>query len=138
MLCGQNAEGGTTTMTAPSTMVSLRLPDDILAELDRRVGFDGMRNRSDVIREAVRSYLKDQPTLANMSTVSIAIGVATRKRLAQLYQLQGITPEMAASQGLLEYVERATAASLDDTDNKLQSRIDEILTDTLPSREYTE
>ena len=38
-------------------MVSLRIPEDHLLELDRLVGFDGMRNRSDVIREAVRRML---------------------------------------------------------------------------------
>mgnify|MGYP001500793990 FL=1 len=37
-----------------SPMVSLRIPEDHLMELDRLVGFDGMRNRSDVVREAVR------------------------------------------------------------------------------------
>jgi len=40
-----------------SPMVSLRIPEDHLLELDRLVGFDGMRNRSDVIREAVKRML---------------------------------------------------------------------------------
>ena len=30
-------------------MVSLRVPEDHLLEIDQRVGLDGMRNRSDVI-----------------------------------------------------------------------------------------
>ena len=44
-------------MAGNSPMVSLRIPEDHLLELDRLVGFDGMRNRSDVIREAVRRML---------------------------------------------------------------------------------
>ena len=43
-----------------SPMVSLRIPEDHLMELDRLVGFDGMRNRSDVIREAVKRMLAFQ------------------------------------------------------------------------------
>ena len=38
-------------------MISLRIPEDYLLELERRVGFDGMRNKSDVIREAIRRHL---------------------------------------------------------------------------------
>ena len=45
-----------------SPMVSLRIPEDHLMELDRLVGFDGMRNRSDVVREAVRRMLASQMT----------------------------------------------------------------------------
>ena len=41
-------------MSGHSPMVSLRLPEDHLMALDQRIGFDGMRNRSDVIRDAVR------------------------------------------------------------------------------------
>ncbi len=44
-------------MPGNSPMVSLRIPEDHLLELDRMIGFDGMRNRSDVIREAVRRML---------------------------------------------------------------------------------
>ena len=47
-------------MSGHSPMVSLRIPEDHLLELDRMVGFDGMRNRSDVIRSAVRKYLTDE------------------------------------------------------------------------------
>ena len=47
-------------MPGSSPMVSLRIPEDHLMELDRLVGFDGMRNRSDVIREAVKRMLAFQ------------------------------------------------------------------------------
>ena len=41
---------GGSKMAGHSPMVSLRIPEDHLLELERLVGLDGMRNRSDVIR----------------------------------------------------------------------------------------
>jgi Arc/MetJ-type ribon-helix-helix transcriptional regulator len=38
-------------------MVSLRIPEDYMLELDQRVGLDGTRNRSDVIRKAIRKFI---------------------------------------------------------------------------------
>ena len=53
-------------MNAPSTLVSLRITDEEVALLDSRVGLDGARNRSDVIRAAIRSFLEDQPLLPDI------------------------------------------------------------------------
>lgn len=125
-------------MSAPSTMVSMRLPDDVLGELDARVGIDGMRNRSDVIREAVRAYVKQQPSLPSMDTVTIDLGSSVRTKLATLYELRGITAENAALQGLLEYIDRAIANEIGDTDERLQSRLQQKRAETLPRKEYTE
>ena len=125
-------------MSAPSTMVSMRLPDDVLGELDARVGIDGMRNRSDVIREAVRAYVKQQPSLPSMDTVTIDLGSSVRTKLATLYELRGITAENAALQGLLEYIDRAIANEIGDTDEQLQSRLQQKRAETLPRKEYTE
>ena len=44
---------GGTLMTTPSTLVSLRITDEENALLDSRIGLDGARNRSDVIRARV-------------------------------------------------------------------------------------
>jgi len=129
---------GETRMPAPSTAISLRLPDDVLAELDSRVGLDGMRNRSDVIREAVRTHVRQQPSRPSMDTVTIQIGSAVRTRLATLFELRGITAQDAALQGLLDYVDKAIADELSDIDDKLQSRLLTKRAETLPSKEYTE
>jgi len=125
-------------MPAPSSMVSLRLPDDVLGELDSRVGLDGMRNRSDVIREATRSYVRQQPSLPSMDTVTIQLGSAVRTRLATLYELRGITAADAALQGLLNYIDAAIANEMSEIDDKLQSRLQSKRAETLPSKEYTE
>ena len=50
-------------MSAPSSLVSLRITDEELALLDARIGIEGARNRSDVIRMAIRDYLHEQPLL---------------------------------------------------------------------------
>ena len=68
-------------MTAPSTLVSLRITEEEMALLDSRVGLDGARNRSDVIRQAIRSFLEDQPLLPDMEKVTIPIGKSMKKRL---------------------------------------------------------
>ena len=125
-------------MTAPSNMVTFRLPEDLTFALDQKVGFDGMRNRSDVIREAVRVYLQQQPTLASMDTVTIEVGSAVKSRLAKLYELRGITPENAALQGMLEYIDKAIANELSEVDDLLLARLEEKRAEILPRQEYTE
>ena len=93
-------------MTAPSTLVSLRITEEEMALLDSRVGLDGARNRSDVIRQAIRSFLEDQPLLPDMEKVTIPIGKSMKKRLGDLYEIHGVSPEQATSQGLQDYVRR--------------------------------
>ena len=60
-------------MPGNSPMVSLRIPEDHLLELERLVGFDGMRNRSDVIREAVRRLLAS-PLPGKGDRVEVGLG----------------------------------------------------------------
>ena len=93
-------------MTTPSTLVSLRITDEEMSLLDARVGLDGARNRSDVIRAAIRLFLDGQPLLPDMGTITIPVGRSMKSRLGDLYELQGISPEQAASQGLQDYVRR--------------------------------
>ena len=93
-------------MTSPSTLVSLRITDEEMSLLDARVGLDGARNRSDVIRAAIRLFLEGQPLLPDMGTITIPVGRSMKSRLGDLYELQGISPDQAASQGLQDYVRR--------------------------------
>jgi|TARA_B110000914_G_scaffold220019_1_gene229466 hypothetical protein len=93
-------------MTRPSTLVSLRITDEEMSLLDARVGLDGARNRSDVIRAAIRLFLEGQPLLPDMGTITIPVGRSMKSMLGDLYELQGISPDQAASQGLQDYVRR--------------------------------
>jgi len=93
-------------MTVPSTLISIRITEEELALLDSRIGLDGARNRSDVIRAAIREFLTGQPLLPEMDQIKIPVGRSMKQRLGQLYELQGITPDQAAQQGLQDYVIR--------------------------------
>ena len=44
-------------MTQPTSAVSLRITEEDLALLDARIGMDGARNRSDVVRLAIQEFL---------------------------------------------------------------------------------
>jgi len=115
-------------MNAPSTAISMRITDDELALLDSRIGLDGARSRSDVIRTAIREFLTDQPLLADMDQVKVTIGRRMKLWLGQLYETQGITAQNAAQQGLQNHVRalieeedvlsRAIEASVDDARQK--------------------
>ena len=93
-------------MTSPSTLVSLRITDEDISLLDARVGLDGARNRSDVIRAAIRLFLDGQPLLPDMDTITIPVGRSMKSRLGDLYEMHGVSPEQAASQGLQDYIRR--------------------------------
>ena len=60
-------------MAGQSPMISLRIPEDYLLELERKVGFDGMRNKSDVIREAIRRYLAT-PAFSSGTRIEVELG----------------------------------------------------------------
>ncbi len=124
-------------MTAPSTLVSLRITDEELALLDSRVGLDGARNRSDVIRAAIRVFLEGQPLLPEMDTITIPVGRSMKSRLGDLYELQGVSPEQAASQGLQDYVRRLIEeeAALNQT---LAEGLAEARSKTIGRKEFTE
>ena len=124
-------------MTAPSTLVSLRITDQELALLDSRVGLDGARNRSDVIRAAIRVFLEGQPLLPEMDTITIPVGRSMKSRLGDLYELQGVSPEQAASQGLQDYVRRLIEeeAALNQT---LAEGLAEARSKTIGRKEFTE
>ena len=97
-------------MTAPSNLVSLRITVEDMAMLDARVGMDGARNRSDVIRQAIQQFLNGQPLVQGMDSVRIPLGHGDKRSLGFLYELQGTTPEIAAQEGLSLYIANAVKA----------------------------
>lgn len=131
-LCTEGLGG--TGMSAPSSLVSLRITDEELALLDARIGIEGARNRSDVIRMAIRDYLHEQPLLQDLDQVKVTIGRKMKLWLAQLYETQGITAQIAAQQGLQSFVREmieedvrlseALAKSIDDSRNQTMANKD--------------
>jgi Arc/MetJ-type ribon-helix-helix transcriptional regulator len=122
-------------MTA-SQMTSLRVPEDHLALLDQRVGFDGMRNRSDVVRAAIALYLDSTPTHADVHTVKFDIGTETRYQLAQLYELRGTSSSEAARMGLELYL-RQTLADSETLTMLLEARVEEMRARTRAHEDHT-
>ena len=124
-------------MNQPTSAVSLRITEEDLALLDARIGIDGARNRSDVVRLAIQEFLHNQPKLADMRSIRIPLGRADQQRLGQLYELGGITPEHAAQEGLKLYIKRAVA-EMAPIDNTLEEAVEASRASTIRRSEYQE
>ena len=124
-------------MGKPSNLVSLRITEDDLNELEARVGLDGARNRSDVIRLAIQQFLQGQPLLPEMDTVRITIGRANKMHLGQLYELQGISPETACQEGLKLYIADAIKQQAE-LNEKFESALEVSRAATIRREEYRE
>ena len=124
-------------MSTPSSLVSLRITEDEMALLDARVGIDGARNRSDVIRTAIRTYLEKQPLLPDMDTVTIPVGRSMKARLGDLYEMHGISPELAATQGLMNYVKDLITEE-SQLNNILAEGLETARSKTIGRKEFTE
>lgn len=119
-----------------SQMTSLRIPEDHYAALGQRVGFDGMRNRSDVVRAAIALYLETAPSHGDVRTVRFNIGMNTRDRLKILYELEGISAAEAARFGLDLYI-RQTLADSETLTMLLEARVEEMRVKTRPHEDHT-
>ena len=125
-----------TKMTQPTSAVSLRITEDDLALLDARIGMDGARSRSDVVRLAIQEFLHNQPLLQGMKSVRIPLGRHDQVQLGKLYELRGITPEIAAQEGIKLYIEQAVEDLL--KENKLDDVLEASRTATMRRSEYQE
>lgn len=105
-------------MSGHSPMVSLRIPEDHLMELDRLVGLDGMRNRSDVIRTAVRKYLSNDHQVSG-DRVEVNLGPDLSSRMEEFCKLHGEKPDTVLKQAAREHIRSVT---LEDT------RVTELIT----------
>ena len=99
-MCGMVGE---VQMGSPSQMVSVRLTEEEVFEIERRVGFDGMRNRSDVLRRGLHKLL-DETAAGNVGrrqTIRISEGVSQQlKILEQMLEIDA-SSAMALGIGLL-------------------------------------
>ncbi len=105
-------------------MVTLRIPEDHLLELERLVGFDGMRNRSDVIREAIRRMLSS-PLPGKGERIEVNLGPDLTIRLRDYCKIVGETADVVLRQSAREMIrkemiEGATVVEL------LSRRMDEL------------
>ena len=98
-------------MSGHSPMISMRIPEDHLLELDQLVGLDGMRNRSDVIRTAIRKYLSDEHLISG-DKVEVNLGPDLSSRMEDFCKLHGEKPESVLRQAAREHIRNVT---LEDT-----------------------
>ena len=121
----------------PTSAVSLRITEEDLALLDARIGVDGARSRSDVVRLAIQEFLHNQPLLQGMKSVRIPLGRNDQLQLGKLYELQGTTPEIAAQEGLSLYIANAVKASAEQN-KQLEDLLAAAKESTMRHEEYHE
>lgn len=111
-------------MAGQSPMISLRIPEDYLLELERRVGFDGMRNKSDVIREAIRRHLAT-PAFSSGTRIEVELGPDLSVRLDDFCRIHGEQPDVVLRYAAREHIARS---STDDAtvDAVLSKRLEEL------------
>jgi len=103
--------GRLSSMTAPTQLVSLRLSEDDIARLEERVGLDGTRSRSDVIRLAIQRLLSDAPTDPDMDRITIDIGLSVKQDLRAMRTFTGMAPEAVAQMALQQHIADFVAAT---------------------------
>jgi Arc/MetJ-type ribon-helix-helix transcriptional regulator len=90
-------------MSNPSQMISVRLTEEEIFEIERRVGFDGMRNRSDVLRRGLHKLL-DETAAGNVGrrqTIRISEGVSQQLKILEQMLEMDASSAMALGIGLL-------------------------------------
>ena len=111
-------------MSGHSPMISMRIPEDHLLELDQLVGLDGMRNRSDVIRTAIRKYLSDEHLISG-DKVEVNLGPDLSSRMEDFCKLHGEKPDSVLRQAAREHIRSVTLEDTKVTD-LIYSRMNEL------------
>ena len=122
-------------MSGNSNVITLRLSDDELAAIDQRIGLDGVKNRSDLLRRALGTYLSDSPELPGQSKVSIVLGAEVRKQLKLLYQITGNEADSIIKIALHDYLNRSVE-QIDNLTAKLEERAQNAVDEVSKHRSY--
>ncbi|MAT48301.1 MAG: hypothetical protein CMA27_00545 [Euryarchaeota archaeon] len=122
-------------MSGNSNLISLRLSDDELASIDQRIGLEGIRNRSDLLRRALGSYLTDSPELPGQERVNLVLGAGVRKQLRLLYQITGNDQNSIIKIALHDYLNKSVE-QIDDLTAKLEERAQNAVDDISKHRSY--
>lgn len=124
-------------MSSPTTLVSLRITDEMLEVLDGHIGRGGLRNRSDVLRHALQTFLQQQPKLIGLGSVTIPLGRTVQRDLANLYELDGTSPEQAALEGLQLLIE-SRLDRMERRSDRFDKQLADARTATTPRKEFAE
>ena len=110
-------------MPAPTALISIRLSEEQIMSLDQRVGTDGFRNRSDVVRESVRRFLTT--TDISSHTVELKIGADLSRTLNRFCALRGENLASVLQSGARMYMQKEITAS-NDLDRAIEARVEEV------------
>nr|AIE91781.1 hypothetical protein [uncultured marine group II/III euryarchaeote AD1000_16_A02]MBC8518692.1 hypothetical protein [Euryarchaeota archaeon] len=90
-------------MGSPSQMISVRLTEEEILEIERRVGFNGLRNRSDVLRRGLHKLLDETSTenVGRRQTIRISEGVSQQLKILEQMLEVDASSAMALGIGLL-------------------------------------
>ena len=119
-------------MPTPTALISLRLTEEQILGLDQRIGTNGFRNRSDVVRESVRRFLSEGDY--HRTNLEISIGADLGKTLERFCALRGENVASVFQAGARLYMQREIelANSLDevieDRITKISNQDDDSLT----------
>ena len=90
-------------MSSPTALISLRLTEEQILGLDQRVGTDGFRNRSDVVRESAR-FLSEVDY--SSTSMEIQVGLDLSKTLERFCALRGEDAGAVFQAGARLYMQR--------------------------------
>ena len=110
-------------MPAPTALISIRLSEEQIMSLDQRVGTDGFRNRSDVVREAVRRFLST--TDISSKTFELKIGADLSRTLHRFCALRGQDFASVLQSGARLYMEKEITAS-NNLDKAIEARLEDV------------
>ena len=89
--------------------------------LDQMVGIDGMRNRSDVIRLAVRQLLETAPSRPAGGTLSVDLGMDLTDKIEMFCSIHGDSPDQVTRAALRTHM-KAEMVAADDLQTVLEAR----------------
>ena len=110
-------------MPAPTALISIRLSEEQIMSLDQRVGTDGFRNRSDVVRESVRRFLAS--TDISSHTAEVKIGADLSRTLNRFCALRGEDFASVLQSGARLYMQKEIEAS-NDLDRAIEARLEDV------------
>jgi CopG family nickel-responsive transcriptional regulator len=69
------------------TIISLSIPDKLINQIDQTITEKGYASRSEIIRQALRLYLTEDPTIENLNEETIATATLIYKENADRHRL---------------------------------------------------
>ena len=90
-----------------------------------------------MLRHALQTFLQQQPKLIGLGSVTIPLGRTVQRDLANLYELDGTSPEQAALEGLQLLIE-SRLDRMERRSDRFDQQLADARTATTPRKEFAE